>query len=131
MSHWFSRFVEMRRIPRSQRHHLTAFGDPKLAFDRYERANARMQSHLFEDRTFLEVYCCATCHKWHLGRRYDPRRRFPIVDRELFHLEIGGRATACMWDESYRDESGRMREVRRRVVSAQRVASRWLSIGTE
>jgi hypothetical protein len=50
------------------------------------------------------------------------RHRFPVVDRELFHLELGGRATACMWDESYRPLRERSYHIRKRVRSAQRLA---------
>jgi hypothetical protein len=91
---------------------------------------ARMQSHALEEASALEVYRCKTCQKWHLGNPIVVRRRFPVVDRELFHreifhLELGGRATACMWDESYRPLQARAYHIRKRVRSAQRLAARF------
>lgn len=121
----------MRRVPRTQRHHLTRYGDPKVAFDIPQAALARMESHALEDETVLKVYRCVTCQKWHLGNPVMVTKRlFPDVDRELFHLELGGRATACMWDESYRPEAGRAYQVRKRVRSALKLAAKIDGVGT-
>jgi hypothetical protein len=83
-----------------------------------------MESHALEDCATLRVYRCVTGRKWHLGNPIAMRRLFSIVDRELFNLELGGRATACMCDESYRDTWGRSYQIRKRVRSAKRIAEK-------
>jgi hypothetical protein len=89
-----------------------------------------MESHFYEDGNHLDIHRCGDCQKWHRGkpRTAIAKRKFPVVDRELFHLEIGGRATACMWDETYRDERGRAREVRKRVRTAIKLTARRVGV---
>jgi hypothetical protein len=67
----------------------------------------------------MHAYECQTCGKWHLGNPLSVRRNYPVDNKEQLVLELGERAVACLWDESYRDAAGRAYQVRKKVRSAQ------------
>jgi len=79
-----------------------------------------MESHALEGSPNMRSYVCATCGLWHLGNPIRVRRKYPIVDREALTLELGERAVACIWDETYRSDWSRAYQVRKKARSAQR-----------
>jgi hypothetical protein len=106
------------RISRAKRHHLTSDGIPKIGYDCAEAALERVESHFLEGSTNMRAYSCETCGLWHLGNPIRIRRKYPIVHRETLVLELGDRAAACLWDETYRDDRGRAYHVRKTARSA-------------